>query len=128
VRIALDTNRYRDYCANDPHAVDVLQRATEVLLPFAALAELRAGFLAGARAAANEAVLTRFLNRPRVQVLHASDATTRQYAYLFRQLRSQGTPIPTNDIWIAALTLEHGLLLFSRDEHFQHLPQLPCIA
>ena len=46
------------------------------------------------------------------------------YAHLFYQLRQQGTPIPTNDIWIAALTVEHGLALFSRDSHFDHLPQL----
>ena len=128
MRIALDTNRYRDFCANDSHAVDVLQRGEAICLPFVTLAELRAGFLGGTRGTENEAVLTRFLNSPRVQVLYAGDATMRQYAYLFRQLRTQGTPIPTNDIWTASLTLEHDLLLFSRDQHFDHLPQLPRIA
>lgn len=128
MRIALDTNRYRDFCANDPHAVDVLQRSQTVFLPFVTVAELRAEFLGGTRSLENEAVLTRFLNRPRVQVLYAAEATTRQYAHLFRQLRTQGTPIPTNDIWIASLSLEHDLLLFSRDQHFDHLPQLPRVA
>ena len=128
VRIALDTNRYRDFCTNDSRTVDVLQRAESVCLPFVAVAELRAGFAGGSRSLANEAVLTRFLNGPRVQVLYAGEATTRQYARLFHQLRTQGTPIPTNDIWIASLALEYDLLLFCRDHHFEHLPQLPRIA
>lgn len=128
MRVALDTNRYRDFCANDPHAVDVIQRAESVLLPFVTVGELRAGFQAGTRALENEAVLTRFLSTPRAQVLYADDATTRQYGHLFRQLRTQGTPIPTNDIWLAALALQHELLLFSRDTHFDHLPQLPRVA
>jgi predicted nucleic acid-binding protein len=45
----------------------------------------------------------------------------------FPSKRKQGTPIPTNDLWIAALTLQHDLLLFTRDTHFNHLPQLPVI-
>ncbi|MGB8297405.1 MAG: hypothetical protein WCG85_18415 [Polyangia bacterium] len=52
------------------------------------------------------------------------DQTTHQYASLYRQLRRQGTPIPTNDIWSAALVLQHGLTLHARDRHFDHLAQL----
>jgi predicted nucleic acid-binding protein len=59
-----------------------------------------------------------------VQVLFADDATTHQYAALFRQLRRQGTPIPINDLWIAALVVQHGLALCDRDRHFDRLPQL----
>ena len=51
----------------------------------------------------------------------------RDRAQLFRQLRQQGTPIPANGIWIAALTEQHNLLLYSRDTHFDHLPQLPRV-
>jgi predicted nucleic acid-binding protein len=40
------------------------------------------------------------------------------------QLRRQGTPIPTNDLWIAALVLQHDLVLCARDRHFDHLPQI----
>ena len=52
------------------------------------------------------------------------DHTTQQYALVYRQLRSQGTPIPTNDMWVAALVLQHNLALFARDRHFDHLPQI----
>lgn len=59
-----------------------------------------------------------------VRVLFADDQTTRHYAALFRQLRRQGTPIPTNDIWLAAIVLQHNLVLHDRDRHFDCLPQL----
>lgn len=91
----------------------------------AVLAELRAGFLVGNQAKSNERALQRFLAKPGVDILFASETTTVHYAQLYRQLREQGTPaVPTNDLWIAALCAEHRLTLYSRDEHFAHLPQL----
>jgi tRNA(fMet)-specific endonuclease VapC len=69
-------------------------------------------------------VLQRFLGKSGVAVLMPTEATIQCYASLYRQLREQGTPIPTHDIWIAALVVEHGLTLYSRDTHFDHLPQL----
>ncbi|MCZ6634714.1 MAG: type II toxin-antitoxin system VapC family toxin [bacterium] len=127
MNIAMDTNRYRDFCANDSVAVDQVQIADRIFLPHVTLAELRAGFLCGTKARENERILTRFLNSPRVSMLYPTDQTTRHYAQIFYQLRQQGTPIPTNDIWIAALVMENNLTLFSRDQHFHHLPQIPRI-
>lgn len=124
MRVLLDTNRYRDICAGDAGAIDVAQRARAIYLPFVVLAELRAGFLCGTLARKNEQALTLFLNSPRVRVLSADDATSHHFARVFAQLRLQGTPIPTHDIWIAALAIQHDLLLFSRDKHFDNLPQL----
>jgi predicted nucleic acid-binding protein len=103
-------------------------RAETVYMPFITLAELRAGVLCGTIARRNESVLIRFLNRPRVCVLYADEGTTHHFARVFAQLRAQGTPIPTSDMWIAALALQHDLLLDSRDEHFRHLPQLPRVV
>jgi tRNA(fMet)-specific endonuclease VapC len=127
VRIAVDTNRYRDFCAAVPEAVELFAIANTIYLPFVTLAELQAGFLCGRLSRKNESVLMRFLNRPRVQILLADENTTHHYARIFLQLRSQGTPIPTNDMWIAALVMQHDLLLYSRDRHFDSLPQLPRI-
>lgn len=124
MRVALDTNRYIDLCRGDVLVSELVARAEAVFLPFVVVGELRAGFAAGARARANERTLQRFLAKPRVDVLFATEATTHQYATLFSQLRAQGTPIPTNDLWIAALTLENSLALLTRDRHFEHLPQL----
>jgi tRNA(fMet)-specific endonuclease VapC len=124
VRIALDTNRYSDFARGTTDVVDVLEAATEVVLPFAAVAELRAGFLYGSRGTENEEGLRRFLRRPGVSVAFPDDQTTRIYADLAVQLRRRGTPIPMNDIWIASIALQHDLALYARDKHFDHLPQL----
>ena len=124
MRFVLDTNRYVDFCRGDRQVVERVREAERIYLPFVTLAELRAGFLCGTRARQNERGLTRFLNSPRVRVLFADEQTTHHYARLFRQLREQATPIPTNDIWIAALALQHDLPLYARDQHFDDLPQL----
>ena len=124
MRIALDTNRYRDLVDGDSRVVAVLESADAICVPFVVLAELRAGFMAGKKGRENERVLQRFLAKAGVETLFPSEATTHVYATLYGQLRRQGTPIPTHDLWIAALVVEHSLVLFSRDAHFEHLPQL----
>jgi tRNA(fMet)-specific endonuclease VapC len=125
VKLALDTNRYTDLCRGDEPVVETVELAEEVWLPFVVLGELRAGFAVGSQGPRNEAVLRRFLLKPAVGVLFADEQTTHHYAAVFRQLRKQGTPIPTNDMWIAALVLQHSLVLLARDAHFDALPQLP---
>lgn len=127
MRVALDTNRYRDLVDGDPDVARLLEEAESIHLPFIVIAELRAGFVVGMKARENEAVLQRFLMKPGVELLYPGDGTTRTYASLYKQLRQQGTPIPTNDLWIAALVQERGLALCSRDKHFQHLPQLSLV-
>jgi predicted nucleic acid-binding protein len=124
VKVAIDTNRYVDLCKGVRETVALLEEADAVLLAFVVLAELRAGFAHGRRQAENERTLRRFLLKDGVQVLFADDQTTHHYALLYRQLRGQGTPIPTNDIWLAALVLQHNAALHARDRHFDHLPQL----
>ena len=127
MRIAIDTNRYRDFCEDDTNAREVLQSADRILMPLPVLAELRAGFACGTLAGQNERVLSIFLDRPRVGILMPDEQTTFHYGRLYAQLRSQGTPVPTNDLWIAALVVQHRLTLFTRDDHFKHLPQIPCV-
>ncbi len=124
MRLALDTNRYSDLCRGNAAVFDLVEAADEVWLPFIVLGELRAGFALSAQAPHNEAVLRRFLLKPAISVLYADDQTTHHYAAVYRQLRKQGTPIPTNDMWIAALVLQHELVLLSRDRHFDRLAQI----
>jgi tRNA(fMet)-specific endonuclease VapC len=124
MRIALDTNYYSDFCRKEPEALQRIREAHEIFLPFITIAELRAGFLYGSQSMQNERTLIQFLNSPRVSILYADEQTTNHYARLYLQLRKQGTPIPTNDIWIAALVSQHDLFLCARDKHFDHLPQL----
>jgi len=127
VRVAIDTNRYVELCRGGDETVAILEEAEAILLPFVVLGELRAAFAHGRRQVENERVLRRFLQKDAVRVLFADDQTTHHYASVFRQLRKQGTPIPTNDMWIAALVLQHNLMLHARDKHFDHLPQIVCV-
>ena len=124
MKVALDANRYADLCRGIGEVVERVSRADRVYLPLIVLAELRAGFEAGSRARQNERILARFLDSPRVRLLLPDEQTTFHYASLFLQLRRQATPIPTNDLWIAALVIQHGLTLLTRDAHFEHVPQL----
>ena len=124
MRLALDTNRYTDLCRGNVSVVETVELADDVCLPFIVLGELRAGFAVGSQGPRNESALRRLLLKSGVSVLYADEQTTHHYAAIYRQLRQQGTPIPTNDMWIAALVLQHSLVLFARDAHFDALPQL----
>ena len=124
MKLALDTNRYTDLCRGLASVVKTVELADEVWLPFIVVGELRAGFAVGTQGPHNEAILRRFLLKSGVDVLYADEQTTHHYAAIYRQLRKQGTPIPTNDMWIAALALQHSLSLCDRDAHFDALPQL----
>lgn len=127
MRVALDTNRYVDLCNGVNETKTIVAQAEVVMLPFIVLAELRAGFAHGKRQEENERVLRRFMLKDGVKSLFADDQTTHHYGALYRQLRKQGTLIPTNDMWLAALVLQHNLVLHARDRHFDHLPQLARI-
>lgn len=127
MRVAIDTNRYVDFARGKEEAVAQVRRASRLYVPFVVLAELRAGFLCESSVSRNEAILTRFLSGTRVEVLYPDEETTHHYARLFRELRARGTPIPTNDLWIGALAVQHGLHLFARDRHFDSLPQIPRV-
>jgi tRNA(fMet)-specific endonuclease VapC len=127
VRLALDTNRYTDLARGLEPTVTLVSTADAVFVPFIVLGELHAGFAAGTHSVVNEQALRQFLQTPGVEVLLADEQTTSQYGSVFAQLKRQGTPIPTNDMWIAALVLQHGLVLHARDQHFDHLAQIPRV-
>jgi tRNA(fMet)-specific endonuclease VapC len=109
---------YRDFTDGLPEALARFRAAEQFRVHFVVLVELLAGFLAGrtprrgrtsTTGAQNARVLTAFLNRPRVRFLRPDEETTHQYARLWSQLKSQGTPIPANDLWIAALAIQRDL-------------------
>ncbi len=128
MKLCLDTNAYVELARGQNSTLNLVQRASTVTLPFIVVGELRAGFRSGARTAENERTLQRFLGSERVSVAFADEQTTHHYGMLFAQLRGQGTPIPTNDLWIAALVLQFDLVLCTMDAHFNHLPQLPRVG
>ena len=109
----LDTSRYTDLARrrrDGGAAVDGGRSAA----PFVVVAELRAGFAFGKRSADTSGCCAASAEGRRL-ILYADDQTTHHYASTYRQLRAQGAPIPTNDLWIAALVLQHNLSLHDRD-------------
>ena len=124
MRVALDTNRLTDLFRNDLALAKYLEKCTEVWVPLIVLAEILAGFYDGTRQPHNEAMLRKFMAEGTVGILMPGKETAEQYARLYVQLKRAGTPLPTNDIWIAALALEHNLTLITRDRHFERIPQL----
>lgn len=124
VRVALDTNRLTDLFQGDSRLVTLLSACDEIWIPFVVLAAMKAGFHGGTRRTHNEALLANLLGRKTVGILYAGRETTEQYARLFVLLKRAGTPIPDNDLWIAALCIEHDLALITRDAHFDKLPHL----
>ena len=105
MNVALDTKAYSDFLRGESARVAIIRQAARLCLPFIVLGEVRAGFAAGHREAENPARLRQFLSSPRVSVLWPDETTTEHYARVFLQLRQQGTAIPTNDLWIAAMTI-----------------------
>lgn len=127
MKILIDTNRYSDFAKGEDSAVEIFATADRIYVPFVVVAELRAGFRSGTISQRNESVLVRFLSNERVEVLYADAQTTHVYAETYARLRLAGTPIPTNDLWIAALAIQHSLPLCSRDAHFEKLPMIARI-
>lgn len=117
--ILIDTNAYSALKRGEAEAIEILETAPVVGVSSIVLGELYSGFLTGKRKAANRKELAEFLSRPGVEVFSADDGTAEQYAELSAGLRKAGTPIPTNDMWIAATPLQHGFDVFSYDAHFQ---------
>ncbi len=108
--------------------VEFLTEVAEIYLPLIVLGELRAGFAHGTRRIENERVLSDFLGQESIFLLRPDEQTTYFYAELYAYLRAKGTPVPTNDLWIAALAVQHNLTLFDRDSDFDRLPQLARVG
>jgi tRNA(fMet)-specific endonuclease VapC len=124
VRVALDTNRLTDLFQGDALLAERLGACEEVWIPLVVLAEIKAGFYGGTQQHRNEILLQELLAKTTVGILLPSRETAEHYARLFVQLKRAGSPVPDNDLWIAALALEHDLLLITRDQHFERIPQL----
>ena len=125
-RLVLDSSAYSQMRAGHVGALDLIAAAELVLLPVVVLGELEGGFEFGSRAEENRGSLAELLAEPFVSVLTATPEVARHYGRVYAHLRRAGTPIPTNDIWIAASTLDCGGHLLSFDRHFHRVPFLPC--
>ena len=123
-RYCLDTSAYSRFQRGDPRIVEILDGAEWVGVPAVTLGELRTGFLPGNRRDRNEAELREFLASPVVEPLVIDDEVSRHYAEIVGDLRRAGTPLPTNDIWIAATAARAGALVLTMDGHFAKIARV----
>lgn len=123
-KLVLDTSAYSGFNRGDKHLKKFFHPNNEIFVPLIVLGELRAGFSLGNRSKENEMLLQRFLDSSNVNTITITDKTTRLFAAIFQCLKLAGTPINTNDIWIAALTLEYGCLLVTLDSDFNRVSEL----
>ncbi len=120
----LDTSVYSAFNRGDKRLKNWFKTDIDIMVPSIVIGELRAGFAAGSKRKENETLLRRFLDSPNVNIATISDNTTKIYAEIYLHLRENGKPIGTNDMWIAAITLELDNELLTLDEGFTHIPDL----
>ena len=118
MRLLLDTSAYSVFKRGHSGVAEALHGATFIGLTAVVLGELLSGFSLGRREARNRQELLEFLASPRVNMLPMGLETGERFALIYRLLRESGTPVPTNDLWIAASAMEHGLSLATMDNHF----------
>ena len=127
-RYCVDTSAYSRFQLGERQVIEILDAAEWIGVPVVALGELRAGFLAGGRAARNEAELRAFLENPVVATLVVDDEVSRHYAAMVGDLRRAGTPVPTNDLWIAATAARSGALVLTYDRHFESIDRVGSVV
>mgnify|MGYP005865610809 CR=1 FL=1 len=125
--LCLDTNAYSALMRNQGRAREIIEKADSLIMPTVVLGELYAGFAMGSRNMENVQKLQAFLATPGTRLALITQETAERYGKIVRHLKFQGTPIPSNDIWIAAVAFETGAVLLTGDSHFSVVPLLETI-
>jgi len=124
VILLLDTSAYSQLGRGHPGVAALVKNSGMLVFSTIVAGELLAGFRRGTRLGQNLAALQRFLREPRVNLTPVTWTTADRFGRIAAALRSKGTPIPSNDIWIAAHAMETGADLVSFDSHFRHVDGL----
>jgi predicted nucleic acid-binding protein len=122
--ILIDTNAYVAFKRGDPSILEVVQYAETLAISPIVLGELLSGFECGNKNKKNRDELQQFLQSSRVRLLSITSDTANFYSQIYSSLKNKGKPIPSNDLWIAAQTLENGCVLCSYDHHFKTIEGL----
>lgn len=122
MNLCLDTNAYTAFKRGHLPLCNLLESADQIFVPSIVLGELYAGFFQGKKSRQNRTELQQFIESPGVSIIDISSSVAERYGRLIQILRENGKPIPTNDIWIAAATLDTGSRLVSYDKHFERVP------
>jgi tRNA(fMet)-specific endonuclease VapC len=125
-RFCLDTSAYSHFMRGTPEVVALIDGASSICVPSVVVGELRVGFALGSRQDENERLLAAFLRQPVVELLAVDEEAARIYAEIVVGLRAAGTPVPTNDVWIAATAAAAGAVVLTYDAHFRHIHRVSC--
>ena len=124
MKIMLDTSAYVGFKRNAVEALEMIVKAELIVFSPVVMGELMFGFRNGTRFKENMDDLDRFLKHEAVDLVPIGKITSDRYSRIAVKLRQQGTPIPTNDIWIAAQAMEQGAELITSDQHFDKISGL----
>lgn len=124
MKLCLDTNAYSSFKKGNRSILKLMENADEIFIPVTVLGELYSGFQIGSLTEKNLSELDDFLSKAGVSVIPINKDIAFRYGFIVKDLRKQGTPIPTNDMWIAASNMDKGSILLSRDKHFKDVPGL----
>ncbi len=122
----LDTNGLSAFFDGHEAVIARLARAEAVHLPVVVIGEYRFGLRRSRLRKQREPALTEFIRS--CAVLPVLESTTSPYAAIKEGLKKAGTPVPENDIWIAALAAEHRLPILSNDRHFDLISMVKRIS
>lgn len=122
--ILLDTNAITALFLGETAVLDAMATADCVYASAIVIGELEAGFRGGSRYADNLAILNRFLAKPSVSILPVGRTTSECFGRVKQALKAKGSPIPVNDIWLAAQSMETGAVLVTYDSHFDRVDGL----
>lgn len=122
----LDTNGLSSFVEGEPALEAILQRAAQISIPVIVLGEYRYGILQSRNRKRYEQWLNEYL--PIFRILDVDEGTTLPYVTIRSALKKAGTPIPSNDVWIAALCKQYALPILSRDRHFDAVPGIQRIG
>jgi tRNA(fMet)-specific endonuclease VapC len=119
--LLIDTNIYSYAMRGDAEIIKALQQVSDIGITAISIGELLYGFKAGNKEETNRQELNQFLDSPRVTLYSINEETAEYYCLILDQLKKNGTPIPTNDIWIAAVAFQQGMPIYTKDQHFNKI-------
>lgn len=127
-RFCIDTSGYSQFKRGHQEVAEMLDAASYVAVPSIVIGELWIGFLGGARVRENELELSQFLEHRVVEEVPVDRDVARIYAEIVRALKAKGTPLPTNDIWIAASAARVGATVLTFDDHFRAIERVGSLV
>jgi len=126
--VIIDTNAYSEFKKGNLEAIEIIREVNNIIITPIVIGELISGFLLGTKEKKNRKELNQFIESKRVISVNIDYNTSEYFANIFKELRQKGTPIPTNDIWIAAIAKQFHFAIYTYDNHFKNIDNIKIVA